>query len=341
MNNVKMNEINNYRNNQKYNSLLPTIKYNNTAQKESNNNNLKENNNINSYNKNYTENKNINNINEIENINNYNNTSHLNEHNNDNYALKKYNSQMDLFNNNSNYNNYNINNNPQNEEEEFNNFFGKIRISNFYSSAEIIILIESILNELNFKKNYSFTIKDSLITFSFVDANKALSVFKRLNIEKLNNKYFRNLMIDINLDLKNMNNKKKVMEKIEEEPREDKEKSFYKRITPQKNKLKEIKDINKFKNIKSYNLTKDTVVDKNFDGMYKNYIAYFKKRKEERRKKELSFVNGKNYSMQASSPYVENDNRNFFRENLRKYKGNNISPSDFNGYIDKASIKLI
>ena len=340
MNNIKMNEMNSYKNNQKYDSILPIIRNSNTAHKEPNNNYLNNNNNNNvnnSYNKNYTENKKINNINEIEDINNYNNKHNLNGYNNDNSLLKKYNSQMDLFNNNYN----NINNTSQDEEEEFNNFFGKIRISNFYSSAEIIILIENILNELYFKKNYSFTIKDSLITFSFGDAKKAFAVFKRLNIEKLNNKYFRNLMIDINLDLKKENNRKKLIEKIVEEPKENNEKFFYKRITPQKNKLKELKDINKFRNNQSYNMTKDGIPDTNFDGVYKKYIAYFKKRKEERRKKELSYVNGKNYSLQASSPYVDFDNRNFFVKNLRKYEGKNISPSDFNGYIDKASIKLI
>ena len=153
-------------------------------------------------------------------------------------------------------------------------------------------------------------------------------------MEKLNNKYYRNLMIDINLDLKN-NNKKKVPDKVTEELKEENEKMLYKKVSPPKKILK------KLNNYKSYNLSKDNLADKNFEGIYKNYLEYFKKRKEERRKKELSYVNGKNYSLQASSPYVENDNRNYFVENLRKYKGNDISPSKFNGYIDKASIKLI
>lgn len=132
-------------------------------------------------------------------------------------------------------------------------------------------------------------------------------------------------MIDINLDLKN-NNKIKSPAKITEELKEENEKMLYKKVSPPKKILKK----------NNYN-----IADKNFEGIYKNYIEYFKKRKEERRKKELSYVNGKNYSLQASTPYVENDNRNYFVENLRKYKGNDISPSKFNGYIDKASIKLI
>ncbi len=322
MEEINMNENSSYKKNKKYNSLLPNIRYNNTSQKEIENNYLNKINNSNT-NANYTEFKSNNRIN--------NNNNEPYTPSNNSYTLRKYNSQMNLFNNYNENNNINYNQ----DEEDFSNFFGKIKIYNFYSSAEIIILIENILNELNFKKNYSFTIKDSLITFSFGNANKALEVFKRLNMEKLNNKYYRNLMIDINLDIKNNNNKIKLPDKITEELKEENEKMLYKKISPPKKILK------KLNNFKSYTISKDNLIDKNFEGIYKNYVEYFKKRKEERRKKELSYVNGKNYSLQASTPYVENDNRNYFVENLRKYKGNDISPSKFNGYIDKASIKLI
>ena len=323
MEEINMNENNSYKKIKKNNSLLPNIRYNNTSQKEIENNYLNEINKSNT-NANYTEFKSNNRINN-------NNNEPYTPYNNS-YTLRKYNSQMNLFNNYNENNNINYNQ----DEEDFSNFFGKIKIYNFYSSAEIIILIENILNELNFKKNYSFTIKDSLITFSFGNANKALEVFKRLNMEKLNNKYYRNLMIDINLDIKNNNNNKiKLPDKITEELKEENEKMLYKKISPPKKTLK------KLNNFKSYTVSKDNLIDKNFEGIYKNYVEYFKKRKEERRKKELSYVNGKNYSLQASTPYVENDNRNYFVENLRKYKGNDISPSKFNGYIDKASIKLI
>ena len=322
MEEINMNENSSYKKIKKNNSLLPNIRYNNTSQKEIENNYLNEINNSNT-NVNYTEFKSNNRINN-------NNNEPYTPYNNS-YTLRKYNSQMNLFNNYNENNNINYNQ----DEEDFSNFFGKIKIYNFYSSAEIIILIENILNELNFKKNYSFTIKDSLITFSFGNANKALEVFKRLNMEKLNNKYYRNLMIDINLDIKNNNNKIKLPDKITEELKEENEKMLYKKISPPKKILK------KLNNFKSYTVSKDNLIDKNFEGIYKNYVEYFKKRKEERRKKELSYVNGKNYSLQASTPYVENDNRNYFVENLRKYKGNDISPSKFNGYIDKASIKLI
>lgn len=323
MEEINMNENSSYKKIKKYNSLLPNIRYNNASQKEIENNYLNEINNSNT-NANYSEFKSNNRINN-------NNNEPYTPYNNS-YTLRKYNSQMNLFNNYNENNNINYNQ----DEEDFSNFFGKIKIYNFYSSAEIIILIENILNELNFKKNYSFTIKDSLITFSFGNANKALEVFKRLNMEKLNNKYYRNLMIDINLDIKNNNNNKiKLPDKITEELKEENEKMLYKKISPPKKILK------KLNNFKSYTVSKDNLIDKNFEGIYKNYVEYFKKRKEERRKKELSYVNGKNYSLQASTPYVENDNRNYFVENLRKYKGNDISPSKFNGYIDKASIKLI
>ena len=324
-----MDETNSYKKLKKVNSVLPNIKYNYTDIKYSG-----EKNNSNFNKEDYKELKNNLNIEEKNQNNDFNYISNTHSYSNDNNTLKKYNSQLNLFNN-----NYNISS-TQSDEEDFSNFFGKIKIYNFFSSAEIIVLIENILNDLNFKKNYSFTIKDSLITFSFGDANKALAVFKRLNIEKLNNNYYRNLIIDINLDIKNNHNKLKENYQIKEELNMVSKREIYKKIVPNKYKINEIKDINKFQNIKPYNLTKDSVSDKNFVGIYKNYLKYFEKRREERRKKELSYVNGKNYSLQASTPYVDYDNRNYFQESLRKYEGKKISPADFNGYI-KASITPI
>jgi hypothetical protein len=324
-----MDETNSYKKLKKVNSVLPNIKYNYTDIKYSG-----EKNNSNFNKEDYKELKNNLNIDEKNQNNDFNYISNTHSYSNDNNTLKKYNSQLNLFNN-----NYNISS-TQSDEEDFSNFFGKIKIYNFFSSAEIIVLIENILNDLNFKKNYSFTIKDSLITFSFGDANKALAVFKRLNMEKLNNNYYRNLIIDINLDIKNNHNKLKENYQIKEELNMVSKREIYKKILPNKYKINEIKDINKFQNIKPYNLTKDSVSDKNFVGIYKNYLKYFEKRREERRKKELSYVNGKNYSLQASTPYVDYDNRNYFQESLRKYEGKKISPADFNGYI-KASITPI
>ena len=324
-----MDETNSYKKLKKVNSVLPNIKYNYTDIKYSG-----EKNNSNFNKEDYKELKNNLNIEEKNQNNDFNYISNTHSYSNDNNTLKKYNSQLNLFNN-----NYNISS-TQSDEEDFSNFFGKIKIYNFFSSAEIIVLIENILNDLNFKKNYSFTIKDSLITFSFGDANKALAVFKRLNMEKLNNNYYRNLIIDINLDIKNNRNKLKENYQIKEELNMVSKREIYKKILPNKYKINEIKDINKFQNIKPYNLTKDSVSDKNFVGIYKNYLKYFEKRREERRKKELSYVNGKNYSLQASTPYVDYDNRNYFQESLRKYEGKKISPADFNGYI-KASITPI
>ena len=324
-----MDETNSYKKLKKVNSVLPNIKYNYTDIKYSG-----EKNNSNFNKDDYKELKNNLNIEEKNQNNDFNYISNTHSYSNDNNTLKKYNSQLNLFNN-----NYNISS-TQSDEEDFSNFFGKIKIYNFFSSAEIIVLIENILNDLNFKKNYSFTIKDSLITFSFGDANKALAVFKRLNMEKLNNNYYRNLIIDINLDIKNNHNKLKENYQIKEELNMVSKREIYKKILPNKYKINEIKDINKFQNIKPYNLTKDSVSDKNFVGIYKNYLKYFEKRREERRKKELSYVNGKNYSLQASTPYVDYDNRNYFQESLRKYEGKKISPADFNGYI-KASITPI
>ena len=324
-----MDETNSYKKLKKVNSVLPNIKYNYTDIKYSG-----EKNNYNFIKEDYKELKNNLNIEEKNQNNDFNYISNTHSYSNDNNTLKKYNSQLNLFNN-----NYNISS-TQSDEEDFSNFFGKIKIYNFFSSAEIIVLIENILNDLNFKKNYSFTIKDSLITFSFGDANKALAVFKRLNMEKLNNNYYRNLIIDINLDIKNNHNKLKENYQIKEELNMVSKREIYKKILPNKYKINEIKDINKFQNIKPYNLTKDSVSDKNFVGIYKNYLKYFEKRREERRKKELSYVNGKNYSLQASTPYVDYDNRNYFQESLRKYEGKKISPADFNGYI-KASITPI
>ena len=335
MEEINVNENSGYKTTKRNNSLLPKINFNKAPQKETDNNYINDLNNTN-LNINFTESRNNNESFEKDQINNFNNIPYSpSNKNNENYTLKKYNSQMDLFSNNYN------NTNTQSDEETFANFSGKIKIYNFYSSAEIILLVENILKELNYKKNYSFSIKDSLITFVFGDANKALAVFKKLNIEKLNNEYYRNLMIDINFDLKS-NEEKAGKEKLINELKEEYEKPNYiKIIQPNKIKLKETKKINQFNNINSYNFNKRKKLDKYFEGIYKHYIDYFKKRKEERRKKELSYIHRINYSLQASSPYVENDNRNYFVESLRKYEGKNISPSQFNGYIDKASIKLI
>ena len=336
MEETNMNEMNSYKNIKKYNSLLPNIRYNNTSRKEISKKQFNGINNESNLNNSQFNNNKI--LFEKEKVNNFNHISYT-PFNNDHYSLRKYNSQMNLFNEDDN----NDINNILNEEEDFDNFSGKIKIYNYYSSSEIISLIEIILDELNFEKNYSFNIKDSLITFSFGNANKALAVFKKLNMEKLNNKYYRNLIIDINLDLKGENNKIKAEEKIMDKLNEEDEKVIFKKIIPQQKKLKKIKDIKKSTNFKSYNFnfTKDNPTYKNFEGIYRDYLEYFKNRKEERRKKELSYINGKNYSLQASTPYVENDNRNFFVENLRKYKGKFISPNRFNGFIDKASRHLI
>jgi hypothetical protein len=103
------------------------------------------------------------------------------------------------------------------------------------------------------------------------------------------------------------------------------------------------KKMESFKNIKTYNYSKDNLYnysilpDKNFEVIYKKYLEYFGKRKEERRKRELNYTNGKNISLQASMPFKENNN--LFLENLRKYKGNDVAPSRFEGFIDKASVK--
>ena len=356
-----MNEMNSYKNVQNNNSFLPNIRLNNTSQKEKNNKYFERRSNNPNININEIDIENNNNNNDInfqEKNNNINNIS-FTPYNRDNYALKKYNSQMDLFNNNEYNENFIMNNtNSTYNEEDFSDFLGKIKIYNFYSSIEIIILIEKILKELNFKKNYSFTIKDSLMTFSFGNANKALAVFKKLNKEKLTNKLYRNLMVDINLDIKNINNNKNNVninnnnnininnnnlgkDKMMNQSKAEQEKMLFNMLSPQKNKSKEINMVNIARNLKSYNASKENTVDKYFEGIYGNYIEYFKKRKEERRKKELSYIKGKNYSLQASTPYVENDNRNIFFDSLRKYKGNNISPARFNGYIDKASISPI
>ena len=335
MEEINMNEISGSKTTKRYDSLLPKINFNKVPQKEVDNNHINDLNNSN-INMNFTESKNNNEFFEKDQINDNNNIPYSpSNNNNENYTMKKYNSQVDLFNN--NYSNLNT----QSDEENFSSFFGKIKIYNFYSSTEIILLVENILKRLNYKKNYSFTIKDSLITFCFVNANKALEVFKKLNIEKLNNEYYRNLGIDINFDLKT-NDEKKDKEKIINELKEEYDKPNYIKILPPSiNKLNETKNVNKIKNMKSYNFNTGKTPDKYFQGIYKHYIDYFRKRKEERKKKELSYIHRVNYSLQASSPYVENDNRNYFVESLRKYAGKNISPSQFNGYIDKASIKLI
>ena len=68
-------------------------------------------------------------------------------------------------------------------------------------------------------------------------------------------------------------------------------------------------------------------------------MEYFQQRKEERRKRELNYINGKDISLLASTPFIENNNRKSFESHLRQYEGSDVGPSKFNGYIDKASNK--
>ena len=270
---------------------------------------------------------------------------------NENIILKKNNSQLDMINNRLHINSYENSN-----DSELSNFVGKIKILNFYSSSEIILLIENIISELNLKKDYSFSVRDSYISFIFNDAEQALSIFKQINIEKLKNKYYQNLIIDIKFEIKK-NKNEEIKETINEINNDinDKKKEKSKKIKAKKlfllskdksrnfNEL-ENKKLRKFKNIRTYNFSKDNmhinkISDKNFAEIYNNYNEYFKHRKEERRKRELNYHNGKDISLLASTPFVENNNKKSFQQKLRKYNGNDISPSKFNGFIDKASIK--
>ena len=129
---------------------------------------------------------------------------------NENIILKKNNSQLDMINNRLHINSYENSN-----DSELSNFVGKIKILNFYSSSEIILLIENIISELNLKKDYSFSVRDSYISFIFNDAEQALSIFKQINIEKLKNKYYQNLIIDINFEIKK-NKNEEIKETINE-----------------------------------------------------------------------------------------------------------------------------
>ena len=271
--------------------------------------------------------------------------------NKEKYFLKKNYSQIELGNN-----KYNINNSNENKNNELSNFKGKIKILNFYSTSEIILLIENIISELNLKKDYTFSVKDSSMSFTFNDAEQAIHIFKRINLEKLKNKYYRNLIIDIKFEIKDKKEeiKDEIIEKINEEIKKEKKigkmrKFKVKNLSLVQLKIKKKNDLNKnkigkLKNLRTYNYSKDNLLtnnisDKNFEEIYKNYINYFNQRREERRKRELNYKNGKEISLLASSPFIENNNRKSFEENLRNNGGNDISPSKFNGFIDKASIK--
>ena len=343
----------------KYNPYLPNIRY--TSQNEIDNNKITNKENYNYYddfddeniNEQITDrdilnnNQNILNDKKEKQYNNINiklfpNINKINENN----ILKKNYSQINLINNRLNINSYNNSNN-----DEFSNFIGKIKIINFYSSSEILLLIENIISELNLKNDYTFIVKDSYILFIFNDAEQALSIFKRINIEKLKNQYYQNLIVDIKFDIKQKKNKNEIKEKINEEFNNNKSNKKIKikkfcllSKDKSRNNNTEIKKLEKFKNIKTYNYSKDNmfkdkISDKYFGEIYKNYIEFFKQRKEERRKRELNYQNGKDISLLASTPFIENNSKKSFQEDLRKYNGNDISPSKFNGFIDKASIK--
>ena len=273
---------------------------------------------------------------------------------NQDFILRKNNSQVELYKPKLSINNNSI----ENKNEDFSNFIGKIKIINFYSSSEIILLIENIISELNLRKDYTFVVKDSFMCFTFNDAEQALSIFKRINIEKLKNKYYQNLVVDIKFEIKEGQRQIERTEEIKEIINDNSKnespggerirKTKVKKLSllPNMSRNGENKKMEKFKNIKTYNYSKDNILMNNnkisddyFNGIYKNYVEYFKHRKEERRKRELNYQNGKDISLLASSPYIENINRKSFQENLRKNKGINIAPSKFNGFIEKASVK--
>ena len=267
--------------------------------------------------------------------------------------VKRNNSQFNII-----KNKYNLNASSSDiySKDEFSKFLSKIKISNFYSTSEIILLAENIINELNLKKDYTFIVKDSFITFIFNDAEEGLILFKKLNLTKLKNKYYQSLLIDINFELKedaNVQNEKHKMPKVilKKEKKFEKKEGEEEKGNKMKIKIKKLsvsqkkrnKKMESFKNIKTYNYSKDNLYndsilsDNNFEVIYKKYLEYFGKRKEERRKRELNYTNGKNISLQASMPFKENNN--LFLGNLRKYKGNDVAPSRFEGFIDKASVK--
>ena len=267
----------------------------------------------------------------------------------ENPFLRKNNSSNDLVSK-----KLSINNSYENKSADLSNFIAKLKITKFYSTSEIILLIENIISELNLKKDYTFSIKDNSMSFIFNDAEQALSIFKQINIEKLKNKYYQNLTVDIKFEVnKEKEEGKNVIKEIVNEEIKNQQignkkmKLKTKRIkllpSKTKNNIQE-KKLESFKNLKTYNYSKDNlftnkISDKYFEEVYKNYREYFKHRKEERRKRELNYQNGKDISLLASTPYVENNSKKSFFENLRSNGGNDIAPSKFNGYIDKASVK--
>ena len=279
----------------------------------------------------------------------------------------------------------NLNNNNKNlYTPERKSLIGKIKISNFYSTSEIILLVENIINELNLKKGYSFTVKDSSMEFIFNNAEDALTIYKRIHSKRSKNKYYQNLLIDLNFENQGTKNDEKVKRKNDEikiktnrsefkktfekkkskknkeEKREDikivqkDEKQEEQKEEKKERKMKKIKikenefskslnnKIESLEKLKSYNnsrqdLFKESIPDKSFEVIYKNYLEYFKQRKEERRKKELNYKNGKNISLLASTPYFED--KKGFQGNLRNIGGDNIAPARFENYIDKASVR--
>ena len=292
---------------------------------------------------------------------NYNNNERLpnvfisNEKSKENYFLKKNNSSLGLVSSNLSINN----NSYENNDKELSNFIAKIKILNFYSTSEIILLIEDIISELNLKKDYTFSIKDNSMSFMFNNSEQALTIFKEINIKKLRNKYFQNLTVDIKFEIKKENEgqeqekkKDEIKEEINKEAKTE-QRSLMKRkilklkpktMLPTRNIRLQEKKMESFKNLKTYNYSKDNIMsnklsDKYFENVYKNYLEYFRQRKIERRKRVLNYQNGKDISLLASSPYVENNNKKSFQDNLRKSGGSDIAPSKFNGFIDKASIK--
>ena len=201
-------------------------------------------------------------------------------------------------------------------------FLCKMTLTNYFSAIEILKFINEIIEELNFEKNYDISVKDSLMTLVFHNADEGISIFKRLSIEKLKSNYYKKLNININIILKDDINKINNNNKL-----------------PM---LRNCKVHNKSKKLNKGNSITQSQMNVFSSKIYENFkerSERFDKRENERKKKVIKDImhSRQKGTILASSPYIET--KKLFQNRLRENNGKFISPARFNGFIGKASIE--
>lgn len=89
-----------------------------------------------------------------------------------------------------------------------------VSVENFPSRVELYKLIDNILKESGMPLSYRVENKDNSLKFFFSSSESALEVIKKLNEEKMSNKYYNKLMVALSFENKNNNTTKYTLTSI-------------------------------------------------------------------------------------------------------------------------------